>query len=248
MIRLAIKFILFFVILPVSGWGVFSHLDKEGFFNLSQLDFEIDTQQGLTEAYLRPLKKDLEEKLEIYKGQSLARIPLKEIYQKIEDLPWIEKVHLSREWPQTLHLKILPHEVKMIYFNSHGSLIPVLNNAQMLSPISNQEAPDVTLVEGKAFAKSKEVREQALQLLEELPQSGPLRQEEISRVFYEDKEGFGLELIRSGIQVKLGQNHFSIKAARVSQVLEYLDSKSIEARVIDANLSQKVLVRLRKAP
>lgn len=248
MFRLIIKLILLLVVLPVSGWSVFTRLEQEGFFNLTSLDFEIELPQGLSESYLRPLKKDLEEKLEIYKGQSLARIPLREIYEKIETLPWIESVHLSREWPQTLRLKISPHEVKLLYFNTQGSLIPILNNAQLLGPISNQEAPDVTLVEGKAFVKNKEVRMQALQLLKELPEKGPLREEEISRLFYEEKEGFGLELIRSGIQVKLGQNNFAIKAARVSQVMEYLDSKSIEARVIDANLSQKVLVRLRKAP
>ena len=39
-----------------------------------------------------------------------------------------------------------------------------------------------------------------------------------------------------------------IKAQRVSQVLEYMETRQLEARVIDANLSKKVLVRLRKDP
>jgi cell division protein FtsQ len=39
-----------------------------------------------------------------------------------------------------------------------------------------------------------------------------------------------------------------LKAARVAQVIEYMETRQLEARVIDANLSKKVLVRLRKDP
>jgi cell division protein FtsQ len=50
------------------------------------------------------------------------------------------------------------------------------------------------------------------------------------------------------LRVKLGNENFESKSLRVSQVIDYIENKQIEARVIDANLSQKVLVRLRKEP
>jgi cell division protein FtsQ len=39
-----------------------------------------------------------------------------------------------------------------------------------------------------------------------------------------------------------------LKADRVGQVLDYLEKHELDARVIDANLTKKVLVRLRKRP
>ena len=65
---------------------------------------------------------------------------------------------------------------------------------------------------------------------------------------YKEKEGFWLTLIRSGVEVRIGEELVPLKSARVSQVLDYLKSHQFEARVIDADLSQKVLVRLRKDP
>ncbi len=55
-----------------------------------------------------------------------------------------------------------------------------------------------------------------------------------------------MTLIRTGVRVKIGEDQVALKAARVSQVVDYLDAKQFDARVIDANLSKKVLVRLRK--
>jgi cell division protein FtsQ len=46
--------------------------------------------------------------------------------------------------------------------------------------------------------------------------------------------------------VKLGDDHFAIKSARVGQALEYLDNRGIAAKSLDANLSKKVLVKLQE--
>ena len=43
---------------------------------------------------------------------------------------------------------------------------------------------------------------------------------------------------------KYGEDQFEIKSSRVSQVIDYLENRDLKARVIDANLSKKVLVRL----
>ena len=55
-------------------------------------------------------------------------------------------------------------------------------------------------------------------------------------------------MTQSGLRVKVGEDRVRTKSFRISQVLDYLDSRKFQARVIDANLSQKVLVRLRKEP
>jgi cell division protein FtsQ len=57
-----------------------------------------------------------------------------------------------------------------------------------------------------------------------------------------------MTLIKTGVRVKMGEDQMALKAARVSQVVDYLETRQFDARVIDANLSKKVLVRLRKDP
>ncbi len=57
-----------------------------------------------------------------------------------------------------------------------------------------------------------------------------------------------MTMIKTGIQVKMGEDQVSLKSARVAQVVDYLETRQFDARVIDANLSKKVLVRLRKDP
>jgi cell division protein FtsQ len=53
---------------------------------------------------------------------------------------------------------------------------------------------------------------------------------------------------KSNIKIKLGEDQFAVKSARVSQVMDYLEKRDLKARVIDANLSKKVLVRLQQSP
>ena len=121
-------------------------------------------------------------------------------------------------------------------------------DGNFLDTIETRQAPDVALLEGEIFLKKPELRKKAVEVLAELPEEGSFSQKSISEVRYDTKEGFWMTLIKSGIQVKIGEDKVGLKAARVSQVVDYLDSRQFEARVIDANLSKKVLVRLRKDP
>ena len=69
----------------------------------------------------------------------------------------------------------------------------------------------------------------------------------LSEVSYDRRDGYWIQLIDSNVKIKFGENDFAMKSARVSQVLEYLEKKDLKARVIDANLSKKVLVRLQQS-
>jgi len=132
--------------------------------------------------------------------------------------------------------------------NKKGSLIPVMGDGKFLDPISSSEAPDVVLLEGETFYKTPELRKKAIQMIDEIPDIGSFSAANISAIRHDSKDGFWISLIKPAIDVKMGEDQFVVKGARVNQVLEYLDTNEFKARVIDANLSQKVLVRLRKDP
>ena len=105
------------------------------------------------------------------------------------------------------------------------------------------------LLKGSAFYYKHELRKSAVHLLAQLPQNGSaLSVSQIESLEYDEKDGFALNLKVSQVKVQMGSDRIKVKTARVEQVLNYLMSRQMEARVIDANLSKKVLVRLRKDP
>jgi cell division protein FtsQ len=106
----------------------------------------------------------------------------------------------------------------------------------------------VALLDGEQFEKNIEMRKKAIRLMSEVPADGKFSKRNISELRYDPKEGFWATLIQSGIRVKIGEENIPLKSARVAQVIEYMETRQLEARVIDANLSKKVLVRLRKDP
>ena len=203
---------------------------------------------NINQSYLKPLVAELDQQLEANRGLSLWKLDLAKISEQALQKPWIESLAISRSWPSRLNLRILPKDVKLLYVSSSGELYPIVEGGIMLPSVTPKTSPDVTLLQGEEFEKNLELRKKAVKAIQEIPVTGKFSQRNISELRYDAKEGFWATLIQSGLRVKMGEDQFSLKSARVSQVIEYMESRQLEARVIDANLSKKVLVRLRKGP
>jgi len=173
---------------------------------------------------------------------------LNQLNQKINQYDWIQSMNISRQWPSQLSVKLTVKEVKALIISQNGKLLPVVDEGAYLNSVEVGEAPDAAFLFGKEFEKNKELRKKAIQFIDELPSEGAFSKKTISEIHYEEKEGFWLNLVKDNLKVKIGHDQISMKSARVSQVIDYIESRKMNARVIDANLSKKVLVRLRKDP
>lgn len=248
MLRIFLKLTSIFIILPLVAFTIYSQLENEGFFDLQKINVVVKSPEKTTPAYLHPMIEKIEDQLHQFRGTSMLKMDLQKIYQNLFALNWIQHVQLVREWPSTLRIEITPQNIKFLYMNKKGLLIPVMADGRLLEPINPATAPDVALLNGEVFFENPQLRLKVIEMLDEIPEKGPLSPENISEIKYEAKDGFWISLVKSGIQVKMGDDQFIVKGARVNQVLEYLESNEFKARVIDATLSQKVLVRLRKGP
>jgi cell division protein FtsQ len=237
-----------FVIVPVVGLSVFNYLENEGYFKLNKIQVLVDNKKVQSSSYLAPLVAEVDSRLEKYRGVSLSRVDMKFLHNEFVQLKWIQSLQISREWPSTLNVLVTPKTVRFIYMNKKRELLPVGSDGEFMDPVLAKDAPDVALIEGEIFARRADLRKKAVQLMDEIPSKGTFSQSQVSDVHYENKNGFFVNLIKDEIQIKMGEDFFASKAARVNQVLDYLQLYKFEARVIDANLSQKVLVRLRKDP
>lgn len=246
--KFVFKLIFGFIILPSCVAGTLFYLNKTGFFNIEKIEVLLENPVPGQEQFLKPNVNNLEEAFAKYKGLSLWNIKLKNISQEVAQFNWIESVRITRSWPATLAIKIKPYEVKLLLMSKNGKLTPIIKDGALLNPVDAKEAPDVALLDGENFLKKTELRKKAVDVIEQIPAEGSFSKKTISEIRFESKEGFWLTMIKTGTRVKMGEDQVALKSARLSQVVDYLENHQFDARVIDANLSKKVLVRLRKDP
>lgn len=246
--KLVVQLIIGFIVLPASVIGIFYYLNIKGFFNIQKVEVFIENATPGQEPFLKPLVERLQANLVKYHGLSLWSVKLSSISNEVTSLNWIEGLNINRDWPSTLSVRVRPHEVKLLFVSKNGTLIPVIKNGSFLDAVESKQAPDVVLIEGDTFLNKTALRKKAVEVIEQIPIEGAFSKKTISEIRHDEKEGFWMTMIKTGIQVKMGEDQVALKAARVSKVVDYLESHQFDARVIDANLSKKVLVRLRKAP
>ncbi len=253
MLKNLAKILFSLIVIPAFIAGGIWYLDSKDFFILSELNFKTDLGRSLNavkpnKAILNNEISILSQKLDSYKGNSLFKVDLEKIQKTIESENWVKSVEINREWPNRLKIVIDAYDVSLLFWQSEKKIYPILENNKILEPLDITQAPDRAItVEKKIFSEFK-IREKAILLVKSLPTKGSYSSAKISEIGYNSKEGFWTDLLNKELRVKLGSENFESKSIRVSQVIDYIENKQIEARVIDANLSQKVLVRLRKDP
>jgi cell division protein FtsQ len=233
--------------LPSVVAGSMYWLNEKGFFNVNQVEIILEDSQSQVNFY-SPMVEKLEKQMRAFKGQSLWALKLTQVTAILNSQNWIETHSLSRSWPSVLKVKIKPHDIKLVYLGKGGKYLPIITDGSFLESVDSKQAPDVILLEGEVFAQKKELRQKAVEVLKEIPAEGTFSKKTISEMHYDSKDGFSMVLMKTGIQVKIGDDLVALKSARVSQVVDYLQTRQFDARVIDANLSKKVLVRLRNDP
>ncbi len=240
-------FLAVIVAVPVILGGSLFWLNKNGFFNLEYIEVLVDKVE-IRSHYLKPQAERIEKILQTARGESLWTLDLKKLRQEIQQFNWVEDVVLVRQWPATLRAKIIPYDVKMLLLTKKNEFMPIVKKGELLPAIDVKHLPDATILRGEAFQKNIELRREAVSLWEKIPTEGNFSRAQISEIFFKEKEGFWVSLVKSGVEVRIGQGDIKLKSSRIGRVLEYLQNNEFDARVIDADLSQKVLVRLRTDP
>lgn len=240
--KILLRLLITFVVLPGAVAGFLYHLNQKGFFNLEQIHIVLEDSPNRS-LHLKPLVDDLDKSLEMYRGQSLWSLEMRDLSKTLSTQNWIADHSLSREWPRSVVVKIRPQEVKALYFSTQKSLVPVIEQGKFLAPIEAKLAPDVVVLEGKVF-EDEEFRKKAVKVLEEIPDKGSFSKSTISEMRWNQKDGFEMTMVKSAVEVKIGEDAIALKAARLGQVLEYLNNRGMHVKSLDANLSKKVLVRL----
>jgi cell division protein FtsQ len=232
---------------PAVFLGGLYFLNQKGFFRIVEINWQLE-KADIGDSFFSPKINELQFLLQQFVGQSLWEINLESFSSIIKTQDWIADHQVRKTWPARVLIEIKPKKIALIYVKRGGGYRPVTADGDLLAVTTNLKLPDKILLIGEVLEKNKDIRKKAIELYKSLPESGNISSAKVSEIRYDNQKGFQLVLIGNSAVVRLGEEMFEQKISRASQVLEYLDSKKLQARVIDANLSKKVLVRLRKAP
>ncbi len=195
--------------------------------------------------YYKSLQYQLDEKIEHVKDQSIWNVSIYDLEMDLKNISWIKSAHIYRQIPNKLVVQL---EYKKIIANlskNNGELQPIASDSTLLEPAKISQSPAVPLLANEEFRKNDSLRFEVVSILSKLPGYGYLSQDTVSEVTWNGKKDFTLLLKNSLAKVRLNSDNTEIKVARVNKVLNYLDQNQIKSRVIDANFSKKVVVKLR---
>lgn len=213
---------------------------KNGVFKVSQIEITTDNSTGYDD-YIRTLKK----KLLRFEGVNLWEVDLDRMEQVLQHEPWIKSVKIYRRYPHTLRVEVNAKDSVALILSHEGKMQILSDDALLLPPISATQAPKLPVIQDQRVFRDTILRQRVVQLLREIPEAGRLSRESISEVTINKNGEIWLEHLLLKTQIKLGEESIALKSARVSQVLEYMEHNNLNSRVIDADFSKKVLVKLR---
>ncbi len=245
-----------FILFPVALFLSIYTLEQQGFFKIDKVEIRVEARTS-QKNYIAAKVRELQAKLNSVKGISLWRAPLSQVSQSLKDEKWIRNFQISRAWPSGIILTVEPDTVAILVLSqegvsggaSEGSVIrPITESGQLLEKIKTNSSPNAIVTHDAVFLSNQKVREGAIEVIKSLPENGAMSAAHVSEIGFDKKEGYWIKLLKSETKINFGEMQFEIKTARISRVIDYLESRNLKARVIDANLSKKVLVRLQQNP
>ena len=234
-------------ILSALAVGLLAFYHNDVFF-IRHIEIVIENTNDVDPKLVKLWTQKIQQKLVYLSGKALFSIPVEKIRSDVETEDWIVGCAVRKSFPDTIVVQIISEKVAAALVGERGLIAPVSEKGKILKVVESSEVPDVPILVGEGLRKSPVLRQSAILMFHELPAEGRMGRARIAEIGYEDQHGFWTRTMDQKAKIFLGREDFSLRAQRVSQVLQYLDQRQIEARVIDAGLSKKVLVRLRKDP
>jgi cell division protein FtsQ len=236
------------VLLFLLAVSIVGLVHEKGLLKVNQIEVIMDDVSLNKSPYWNDLLGKIRPRLTEFETKNIWQVPLIKIAGKFQSEAWVNNVTVSREWPQRIRVKVKNKKIKLLLLNSEGRLIPIDEKGEFLPIIQWSQAPSLPLLRGAVLNSQINLRKKMLDFFDQLPESGLFSTKQISDITYNEVDGFIATLVWKSLQVKLGFEPSTLVSLRISQVLEYLQSRNINVRVIDANFSKKVLVKLRNQP
>lgn len=187
----------------------------------------------------------LQMRLQAYQGLNLWEVDLDRVEEIIKSETWIQDAHVYRHYPQSLRVEISPKQPVGLLLTKQGRMHMISADSTVMPTITVTRAPKLPVIQDARLLQNKNLRDKVVNVLRELPAEGRFSRETVGGVSISRDGDIVLEHLTLKTAIKLGDEGIAVKSARVARVLEYLEHNNLNSRVIDADFSKKVLVKLR---
>jgi len=222
-------------------------IKEKSIFNVSGLAIDIEVNASDRIVWAEEISK-VESALKHFHGLPIWKISMEDVRKSLEAFTNLEKIQVQKNWPHNLEIKYSLPALKAINPIGENKFKILTEQKKWIGPVNWSRLPNLPWIRGSWIERKPELISKVIELLNQIPLKGSLTPEQISEIQYNDIDGFLITLVKTGQQIRFGTDSFEIKSLRANQVLDYLNSKGLESRVIDLNFSKKVLVRLRNQP
>jgi cell division protein FtsQ len=232
------------ILLPVMLTAIAMTL-RSPLFQLTEIEVK-DQIEGESNPLFQELSPVAKAQLTPYLGRNLWGLDVQSLATDLRKIPGVKEVSIDRIPPGKIRAAILFEKIVLNVVSNQGGLYPVTETSQILAKMKVASNLDVPVIRNKKLIQNPLLREKAVSLISQLPREGLMSQLSVAEVDVDSKNSFWLSLTSPDTKIKISNEAVAVKAARVEKVLEYLQKNKMQARVIDAEFSKKVVVKLRK--
>lgn len=240
LLRLALKTTLvttFVLLFPAAFY-----ISKEiGVFKIHTIEIQSKLEDQILENYLPRLRSSVAQ----FYGKNIWEVELSNIKEIVGQAVWIQEAQVLRRYPQTLRIEIVPKKAIAILLDKKRDFYLLSQEGTILPEIEKTNAPRLPVFQNPKVFVDKEMRQRLVTFLNSLPQEGELSLPQISEITIKNNNEIWITHLNTRAAIRMGDHDVPIKSARVARVLEYLEHNNLKWRVIDADFSKKVLVKLR---
>lgn len=181
-------------------------------------------------------------------GDSMLGLRLSKMAGELSKNPWVERVQVRRLFPHTLSIALTERSPQAIA--NVGCLYYLDDKGILFKPLTEGDRLDFPLITGIAeedMAKdpngTKEALKNALGLIATLKGRQVFGLEDVSEIHYDKGYGFTLFTMQGGVPVKLGNDGFGDKLARLAGIYQDIKGQMQALDYIDLDYADKIIVK-----
>lgn len=171
--------------------------------------------------------------------KGILRLSFKEIDRRLEALPWIKKIYLRKQYPDTLMVR-LGEAVPKALLKLNNGLFLIDDEGRILEEIKNEKTPFLPVIAGiNPKSNSADIIE-ALKLIEALSQKGILPNMESIEI---TSGPYGLSMNMDGETFRIGYRGYHEKLQSWKEIEGELRRKGMAIEYVDLRFIGKVIVK-----
>lgn len=209
-----------------------------GYFNVAQI---VVAQES------RVSKEAIVALSNVHPGDNLLRLNLETIGNKVADHPWIARVDVRRNFPDTLVIEVVERDPVAIL--NLGYLYCVDSNGEVFKLLEGDDPLDMPVITGvdrdyliQDQPKVAGYLRHAVGLLKDLEKRRSFGLDEVSELHLTKNGGIVLFTYIAGVPVELGRDGYSAKLDRLERIYKELRPRLPLLRNIDLTVADRVIV------